>query len=151
MHLRSWVPTFVYVVPVTFSAALLQTLYALLFEINSFESKQALVVGNSGGFGSDLGVIFGWLRPEYRWRVLYLGVVPGVLGHTNFNMLLRYTVQSVHVRILSICASICAYPPVIHLLSICAYPSVQIFCYRPISSCPFVLNCVRWYPTSGPY
>ena len=64
-HLRSWLPVFVYVVPVTFCAAVLMAGFALLAEGASlaqpFSSAQ------------PPGVV-AWLQPRYLPRVLYLGV-----------------------------------------------------------------------------
>ena len=35
--------------------------------------------------------LFGWLGSwHYCWRVVYLGVCPGILGHVSFNALLKY-------------------------------------------------------------
>lgn len=79
-HLRSWLPVFVYAVPVTYCAAVFMAGYSLLVEGASIVHP----------FSVHPPGVLGWLQPQYLPRVLYLGVVPGVMGHTNFNMLLKY-------------------------------------------------------------
>ncbi|PRW45144.1 Permeases of the drug metabolite transporter family permease component [Chlorella sorokiniana] len=77
-RLRAWMPAFVYAFFVTGLAALLLTLSALLFE-----GARLLAAGRHG--------LLGWTADlHYLPYVVYLGVVPGIVGHTGFNTLLRH-------------------------------------------------------------
>lgn len=64
-------PIFTYACPVTATAAALLSLCGLVFE------SRRLV-------GDDCKGMVGWLlSPHYAPLVLYLGVVPGIVGHTG--------------------------------------------------------------------
>lgn len=76
-HLRQWLPIFLYATPVTGFAALLLSVSAVL-------SGEVTLMG-AGNTG-----IFGWLGSEYLPKVVYLAVVPGIVGHTGFNALLKW-------------------------------------------------------------
>jgi len=66
-HLRSWLPVFVYVVPVTYCAAVFMAGYSLLVEGASIVHP----------FSVHPPGVLGWLQPQYLPRVLYLGVSSG--------------------------------------------------------------------------
>lgn len=75
-QLRSWMPVFVYSAPVTALAALALSLTGLAAE--------------SRALGAPHGV-FGWLASaRYAPVVVYLGLVPGIIGHQGFNTVLRF-------------------------------------------------------------
>lgn len=77
-HLRKWLPIFLYATPVTGFAALLLSLAAVA-------SGETSVLG-SGNTG-----LFGWATDKaYLPKILYLAVVPGIIGHTGFNALLKW-------------------------------------------------------------
>lgn len=77
-HLRRWLPIFLYATPVTGFAALLLSIAAL-----STGQAQFLGIGSSG--------LFGWLMDKsYLPKILYLAVVPGIVGHTGFNAVLKW-------------------------------------------------------------
>ena len=77
-HLRKWLPIFLYATPVTGFAALLLSVAALAFGESTF-----LGSGNTG--------LFGWGTDKaYLPKILYLAVVPGIIGHTGFNALLKW-------------------------------------------------------------
>ena len=65
--LRSWLPLWVYVLPVTGTGALVLTFVAV-----PFEHAHLFVMGRAG--------IFGWLDPQYLPRVAYLAIMPGIVG-----------------------------------------------------------------------
>lgn len=73
---RKWMPIFVYALPVTFVSAVLLTLVALL-------------VDKADIFARGKGGIFGYVASWHGWWVLYLAMVPGLVGHTGLNTLLR--------------------------------------------------------------
>jgi drug/metabolite transporter (DMT)-like permease len=76
--LRAWMPLFIYAAPVTCLAALQLSIASLLFE----GSK----IFTAGGGG-----VFGWAGSiHFLPFVLYLGLVPGIVGHTGINALLKY-------------------------------------------------------------
>jgi drug/metabolite transporter (DMT)-like permease len=76
--LRSWMPLFIYAAPVTLLAAFQLTLAAILVE-------------GSKCFVSGSGGVFGWAGSmHFLPFVLYLGLVPGIIGHTGINALLKY-------------------------------------------------------------
>lgn len=76
--LRSWMPIYVYAAPVTATAALILSVGGILIE-----GSHLFVGGASGVFGYlTVGVFF--------WKVLYLSLGPGFVGHTGLNTLLRY-------------------------------------------------------------
>lgn len=77
-HLRKWLPIFLYATPVTGFAALLLSLAAL-----AFGEATLLGSGNTG--------LLGWVTDKaYLPKILYLAVVPGIIGHTGFNALLKW-------------------------------------------------------------
>eukprot|EP00803_Ostreobium_quekettii_P002181 evm.model.scf_1521.2 EVM.evm.TU.scf_1521.2 scf_1521:18740-24069(+) len=77
-HMRSWMPIYIYAMPVTATAAMLLTLVCPVLEGSS--------VARVGPHG-----VFGWLASvEHLPYVLYLALGPGLLGHTGLNTLLRY-------------------------------------------------------------
>lgn len=70
-HLRAWLPIFVYACLVTGSAAVLLMAAAMVLE------------GSSLWGGGKEGVV-GWVVDgHYAWRVVYLAVGPGIVGHTG--------------------------------------------------------------------
>lgn len=70
-HLRAWMPIFVYATIVTGIAAILLMITAVLAEGAS--------VSAGGGDG-----LFGWVVDgHYAWRVVYLAIGPGIVGHTG--------------------------------------------------------------------
>lgn len=72
-------PLFVYACPVTGTAALALTFAALVFEMSA-----SVAAGVRGG-------VIGWLlNGKYAACVMYLAIVPGIVGHTGFNALLRW-------------------------------------------------------------
>ena len=76
--LRAWMPLFIYAAPVTLLAALQLTIAAILFE------GSKIFTAGSGG-------VFGWTASlHFLPFVLYLGFVPGIIGHTGINALLKY-------------------------------------------------------------
>ena len=63
-HLRAWMPIFVYATIVTGCAALLLTALAMV--------------------ARERASLVGWVAvPRYAWRVVYLAVGPGIVGHTG--------------------------------------------------------------------
>lgn len=77
-HLRKWLPIFLYATPVTGFAALLLSVAAL-----TVGEVHLLGAGNQG--------LFGWiLDKKYLPKILYLAVVPGIIGHTGFNAVLKW-------------------------------------------------------------
>eukprot|EP00882_Tetradesmus_deserticola_P022745 GHRQ01024691.1.p1 GENE.GHRQ01024691.1~~GHRQ01024691.1.p1 ORF type:complete len:425 (+),score=136.30 GHRQ01024691.1:465-1739(+) len=77
-HLRTYQPVFVYSAPVTAFAAASLTVAGLAAEDRSI-------------IGPNRHGIFGWVTSaHYAPVVVYLGAVPGVVGHQGFNTVLRY-------------------------------------------------------------
>eukprot|EP00878_Enallax_costatus_P014394 GHUV01015054.1.p1 GENE.GHUV01015054.1~~GHUV01015054.1.p1 ORF type:complete len:402 (+),score=87.18 GHUV01015054.1:361-1566(+) len=77
-YLRTYQPVFVYSAPVTAIAAGSLLLTALAFEDHSI-------------VGENRHGIFGWTRSaKYAPFVVYLGAVPGIIGHQGFNTVLKY-------------------------------------------------------------
>ncbi|GAX80418.1 hypothetical protein CEUSTIGMA_g7857.t1 [Chlamydomonas eustigma] len=77
--LRVWMPTFVYASIVTGISALVLTLVAAMTELRAAEAA------------GIRGTVIGWMfKGRYAVCILYLAAVPGILGHTNFNALLKY-------------------------------------------------------------
>lgn len=75
----SYQPVFVYSAPVTCMAAALLTLLGLALESHSL----------FGAPGQRHGA-FGWLLSRhYAPVVVYLGTVPGIVGHQGFNTVLK--------------------------------------------------------------
>lgn len=70
-HLRTWMPIFIYATAVTGGAAVLLTCAAM-----GWEHAGLLDTGSKG--------LLGWAtEPHYAWRVMYLAVGPGIVGHTG--------------------------------------------------------------------
>lgn len=77
-HLRKWLPLFLYASPVTNFAAVLVSFAALM-------CHEATVMG-SGSSG-----LFGWgTAKSYVYKILYLAFIPGLIGHTGLNALLKW-------------------------------------------------------------
>ena len=75
-HLRKWLPLFLYASPATNFAALLVSAAALMCREATFAGS-----GNRG--------LFGWTTDEsFLYKNLYLGVVPGLIGHPGLNAVL---------------------------------------------------------------
>ena len=74
---REWMPLFLYGTTVTLVGSIVLTVAAAIAE----STVQA---------GVFFGFFFGPLAASYWWPVLYLGVGPGLLGHTGLNAVLRY-------------------------------------------------------------
>jgi len=78
--LRCFLPIWLYVFPVIASATLACLIFALL-DANDPATWSGGVSANS---------VFGFVSKEYFFYALYLGVGPGICGHTMLNMLLKY-------------------------------------------------------------
>ncbi len=76
--LRRWVPLFIYAFPVTVIASLLLVLSSILLEGTGFSSEHSHLE------------VFGWLKFSWLSAVIYLALVPGLVGHTGINGVLRY-------------------------------------------------------------
>ena len=77
-HLRKWLPIFLYATPVTGFAAFLL-------------AAAALTVGEATITGSGNTGLFGWVTDKaYLPKILYLAIIPGIVGHTGFNALLKW-------------------------------------------------------------
>lgn len=77
-HLRKWLPIFLYAMPVTGFAALLLSI-------------ASVTVGGSHFLGIGKHALFGWvLDTTYLPKIIYLAVVPGIIGHTGFNAVLKW-------------------------------------------------------------
>jgi drug/metabolite transporter (DMT)-like permease len=76
-ELRKWMPIFIYALPVTGTAAALLTLLSLAAD------KASLFAAGRGG-------AFGYFASRYWAWVAYLALVPGLIGHTGLNTLLRF-------------------------------------------------------------
>lgn len=77
-RLRTYQPTFIYAAPVTAIAAILLSIAGYALEDHS------LVGAHNHG-------VVGWLcSRHYAPYVVYLAVVPGIIGHTGFNTVLKY-------------------------------------------------------------
>jgi hypothetical protein len=74
---RSWMPIFLYAMPVTTVSAIVLTIVALLVE-----GTRITGVGPRSAFG--------YFNPAYLPWVAYLAFGPGIVGHTGFNTLLRF-------------------------------------------------------------
>ena len=75
---RQQLPLFVYVFPVTALAAVVLSLAAAVAEYDT--------VSSAGGWGL---FAWTWTSPDV-WYVIYVGVVPGIMGHTFINWVLRH-------------------------------------------------------------
>lgn len=76
--LRKWLPLFLYASPVTNFGALLVSAAALMCHEASFAGS-----GNDG--------LFGWTTEKsYLYKIVYLAFVPGLIGHTGLNALLKW-------------------------------------------------------------
>jgi len=76
---RSWMPLWLYMFPVVVSSAISSLILAL------FDSEQPTVWS-----GLSQTSVFGFLNIHYFPYALYLGIGPGIAGHTVFNALLKY-------------------------------------------------------------
>ena len=77
-HMRKWLPLFLYASPVTNFAAVLVSFAALMCHEATFVGS-----GNSG--------LFGWSTDKsYMYKIVYLALVPGLIGHTGLNTLLKW-------------------------------------------------------------
>ena len=76
--LRGWMPLFIYAFPVTFIASILLSLSSLILEGGSF-----------GLIPSKIS-IFGWSDLVWLPAIAYLAFVPGIIGHTGINGVLRW-------------------------------------------------------------
>lgn len=76
--MRKWLPLFLYASPVTNFAAVLVSFAALM-------CHEATVMG-SGSSG-----LFGWgTAKSYVYKIVYLAFIPGLIGHTGLNALLKW-------------------------------------------------------------
>lgn len=78
-HCRSWMPLWLYAFPVIAAAAFTSMVAALLD-----------ITQPSTLFGFEVNAVLGFLNTKYFLRAVYLGVGPGICGHTMFNALLKY-------------------------------------------------------------
>lgn len=76
---RSWMPLWLYIFPVVVTSAISSMMFALL------DSEQP-----AKWSGLSETSVFGFLNMCYFPYALYLGVGPGIAGHTVFNALLKY-------------------------------------------------------------
>lgn len=77
-HMRKWLPLFLYASPVTNFAAFLVSFAAVMCHEATFSSP-----GNAG--------LFGWTTDKsYLYKIVYLAIVPGLIGHTGLNALLKW-------------------------------------------------------------
>lgn len=78
-YLRKWMPLFIYASAVTFLAAVELAGASMVAEGSFFFGKESMLS------------TFGWLTDlRYFLRIVYLGIVPGLIGHTGINLLLKY-------------------------------------------------------------
>jgi len=80
-NLRSFLPIWLYVFPVVGTAALASLIFALFDD----EDPSYLMT-----MTPPEKSVFGFLSKEYFLYALYLGVGPGICGHTMLNTLLKY-------------------------------------------------------------
>ena len=76
-ELRSWMPLFIYALPVTFIAAVLLTISSVFLEgtgINDTVSMSS----------------FGWIDLVWLPVIAYLAIGPGLVGHTGINAVLKW-------------------------------------------------------------
>ena len=86
--LRKWMPTFLYAAPVTGTAAVFLSLLSLVVESDSSSDSSR---DSSPDSSSNSYTLFGWLlRSKYFVVVTYLALVPGLIGHTGYNGVLRF-------------------------------------------------------------
>ncbi|KYR00567.1 hypothetical protein DLAC_02584 [Tieghemostelium lacteum] len=74
--LRQWLPLFMYAFPVTFIGSILLTVLSLIFETAPEAIRSYSIVG--------------WFQRDYILKVLYLGIFPGLFGHTGVNGIIKY-------------------------------------------------------------
>lgn len=79
-RLRSWIPLWMYAFPVNISALVTTIMFAACDTQNPITWK---------GRGKS-NSIFGFVNLKYLWFALYLGVGPGICGHTILNALLKH-------------------------------------------------------------
>ncbi len=75
--MRNWMPLFSYSFPVMMIGSIVVGLASIVLE----NSKMLEI--------SDYG-IFGWIQARVFWNVLYMGIVPGILGHTSVNFVVKH-------------------------------------------------------------
>jgi len=76
--LRSWVSLYMYAFPVTFISAVWLGAVSSLFE-----KKPTPIEGESYG-------LFGWSSTTFIPVIIYLAIVPGFVGHTGINAIIKY-------------------------------------------------------------
>lgn len=76
--LRQWMPLFIYAFPVTLIAAVLLAISSILLEGTSISNISTSLE------------LFGWLNSAWLPAVFYLAAVPGIVGHTGINGVLKY-------------------------------------------------------------
>ncbi|MBF13919.1 MAG: hypothetical protein CMA97_00170 [Euryarchaeota archaeon] len=76
--LRQWMPLFVYILPVTFIAAVFIAIMSMMFEGTVLSMSQENIS------------MFGWMSGSWIWYVLYLAVFPGIVGHAGISAVLRW-------------------------------------------------------------
>ena len=86
--LRSFLPIWLYVFPVIGAAALASLIFALFDEEDPSYLMKRTQPEES---------VFGFLSKEYCLYALYLGVGPGICGHTMLNTLFKLCVPSHHI------------------------------------------------------
>ncbi|KAK9812004.1 hypothetical protein WJX73_007954 [Symbiochloris irregularis] len=74
---RGSVPLAVYMLIMTGSCSLCLTVGAIVIEGAEFGR-------------SDLHGVFGWVNHKFLWNVAWLGIGPGIVGHSSLNALLRW-------------------------------------------------------------
>lgn len=113
-------------------------------------SMVAVLVEGAGLFVGGRTGVLGWVvSRKYFLRVVYLGVGPGLIGHTGFNTCLR------HVPALVVALSLNLEPVVGGLIGeLCAYfcypvtaSLVALFAFRELSCCsttslPWYFRCI---------
>ena len=76
--LRGWMPLFIYAFPVTFIASILLSITSLVIE------------GSNFGLITPEKSVFGWSDIVWLPAIAYLAFVPGIIGHTGINGVLRW-------------------------------------------------------------
>ena len=76
--LRGWMPLFIYAFPVTFIASILLSITSLVIE------------GSNIGLITPEKSVFGWSDIVWLPAIAYLAFVPGIIGHTGINGVLRW-------------------------------------------------------------
>lgn len=76
--LRQWMPLFVYILPVTFIAAIFLAIMSMMLE------------GTVLSMSDENISMFGWMSSSWIWYVVYLAVFPGIVGHAGISAVLRW-------------------------------------------------------------